>query len=128
MDLYRADREELIGLVLAQREHLAAQAAQLARAQELQAAAEASAGQLAQRVGELAERVRELEDRQPPAKPPGLAGHKLAPACPVRPKQARRLRAANRARARMAPTARAVHALERCLTCGRVLAGGSVKW
>lgn len=128
VDLYRADRDELIRLVLAQREQLAAQAAQLARAQALLAAAEATAGQLAQRVGELAERVRELEDRQPPTKPPGLAGNKLTPARAARGKQARRGRAVNRARARMTPTARVVHALAQCPACGRALAGGSVKW
>jgi len=128
VDLYRADRDELIRLVLAQREQLAAQAAQLARAQALLAAAETTAGQLAQRVGELAQRVRELEDRQPPSKPPGLAGNKLAPARSARAKQARRGRAVNRARARMTPTARVVHALAQCPDCGRALAGGSVKW
>jgi hypothetical protein len=37
--------------------------------------------------------VRELEDRQPPSKPPGLAGNKLAPVRPARTKQARRGRA-----------------------------------
>lgn len=128
VDLYRADREALIGLVLAQREQLAAQAAQLARAQATLAAAEAVAGQLAQRVGELAQRVRELEGREPPTTPPGLAGNKLTPARAARPRQARRKRAVNRARARLVPTTRAVHALEQCPDCGRALGGGSVKW
>ena len=116
--MYRADREELIWLVLAQREQLTAQAAQLARAQELLTAAEATARELMQRVGELAQRVRELEDRQPPTKPLGLAGNKLEPARAAQAKTARKRRAANQARARMVPTARVLHALECCPTAG----------
>jgi hypothetical protein len=92
------------------------------------AAAQATSAQLAQRVGELAQRVRELEDRPPPTKPPGLAGNKLTPAKAPPPRQARKRRAANRARARLVPTAREVHALERCPDCGQPLAGGRVAW
>ena len=128
IDLYRADRDDLIRLVLARQEQLAAQAAQLAHAQALLVGAEATIAQLGQRVGELAQRVRELEDRQPPTKPLGLAGNKLTPAQSARPAQARRQRVVNRARARMAPTARVVHGLERCPVCGQPLHGGSVKW
>src|SRR4051794_38297256 len=102
-DLYRADRAELIAAILAQRETIAAQAALVA--------AQAANAQLAARVGELALRVRELEERQPPTRPPGLAGNKIEPARPARPPRARKRRAVNRARARMVPTARAVHAL-----------------
>jgi len=128
MDLYGARRDELVALVLAQREQLAAQAAQLARAQALLVAAEATAGQLAQRVGELAQRVRELEGHQLPTKPSGLAGNKLTPPRPPAPKRARRRRAVNRARMRLVPTAREVHALAQCPDCGHPLHGGSVKW
>lgn len=125
VDLYGASRDELVGLVLAQREALAEQAALVARLRAELAAAQATSGQLAQRVGELAERLRQLADRQPPTKPLGLAGNKLVP---PRPQQARRKRAANRARARLVPTARAVHALDACPDCGQPLAGGSIAW
>lgn len=128
LDLYQADRDELIRLVLAQREQLAAQAAQLARAQALLAAAEATAGQLMERVGELAQRVRELEDRQPPTKPLGLAGNKLGPPRAAPAKSARQRRPVNQARARMAPTVCEFHALERCPDCNAPLRGGRVKW
>lgn len=103
----------MVEVVLAQREALAAQAAN---------------AQLGRRVGELAQRVQELEGRQPPTKPPGLAGNKIEPARPAPAPRPRKKRAANRARARMAPTARVVHALPHCPDCGRALAGGSVKW
>lgn len=128
MDLYGASRGDLVALVLAQREQLAEQAAQLAHAQALLVTAEATAGRLAQRVGELAQRVRELEERQPPTKPAGLAGNRIAPARPAAPGRVRRKRASNQARARMVPTARAVHALAQCPDCGHPLHGGSVKW
>jgi transposase len=128
VDLYRADRDERIQLVLAQQEQVAAQAAQLAHAQALLLAAEALAGQLAPRVGELAQRVREGEEAQPPPRPPGLAGNKLTTARPPTPQRPRQKRVVNRARARMAPTARVVHGLERCPVCGQLLPGGSVKW
>ena len=72
--------------------------------------------------------MRELEDRPPPTKPPGLAGNKLGPAKAARPKRARKRRAANRARARLVPTAREVHALGQCPDCGQPLAGGRVAW
>jgi hypothetical protein len=126
LDLYGADRDELIRLVLAQREALAEQAALVAQLRAELAAAQATGAQLAQRVGELAQRVRELEGRPPPTKPPGLAGNTLGPARAARAKQARKRRAANRARARLAPTAREVHALERCPTAAsRWRAGAS---
>jgi len=100
MDLYRADRAGLRGLVRAQRARRAARTAQLARAPEVPVAAGATAGQLAQRVG-------------------GLGG---------RPPPAKRAGGGRGTRARMAPPARAVHALAPCPDRGRARAGGRVAW
>jgi transposase len=127
LDLYHASREELIGLILAQRETIAQQQAVLARQQQELAAAQATAQQLAQRVGELAARVRELEGRNGSGKPKGLAGNKLLPAKPPKPQQPRKKRGHNVARRRMVPAARVVHAVDVCPECGLGLCGGSVK-
>ena len=125
--LYNASREELLRTILAQRETLAWQEALLARQQAAPAAAQASNRQLAQRVGELAARVRELEERGGSGKPKGLAGNQLLPARPPPPAPPRKKRGHNAARRRMAPTARAVHAVDACPACGSRLCGGWVK-
>lgn len=107
MDLYNASREELIRIILAQRE--------------------TTGQQLAQRVGELVARVRELEERTGSSKPKGLAGNKLLPTTPPKPQQPRKKRGRNVAWRRMVPTARVVHAVDGCPACGLGLCGGSVK-
>jgi transposase len=127
LDRHNASREDLIGLILAQRETIAQQQALLARQQQELAAAQATTQQLAQRVGELAARVRELEERDGSGKPKGLAGNKLLPAKPPKPQQPRKKRAHNVARRRMVPTARVVHAVAVCPACGLGLCGGAVK-
>src|SRR6266542_2973951 len=126
-DLYHASREDLMRIVLEQREALAQQEALLARQQAGLAAAQATNQQLAQRVGELAARVRELEERGGGGKPKGLAGNKLLPAKPPKPRQPRKKRRYNVARRRMPPTERVVHAVETCPDCGVRLCGGAVK-
>jgi hypothetical protein len=128
LDLYHADRDEMVAVIVAQRETIAEQAARLAQARALLAEAQAANAQLAARMGELALRVRELEERQPPTRPPGLAGNRIEPARPAQAKRPRKKRAVNRARVRMVPTAREVHALAQCPGCGRALGGGSVAW
>ena len=117
LDLYTASRDDLIRLVLEQREALARQDAQLAQQQRELAAVQATAQQLAQRVGELAQRVRELEGRRP-VRPPDT---------PAPPKPPRKKRRHNAARRRMTPTAQVVHAVATCPACGVRLAGGRVR-
>lgn len=128
LDLYHADRDELIRVIVAQRETIAEQAALLARQQTALAEAQATNAQLAQRVGELAQRVHELEGQGGPSKPQGLAGNKLESARPTTPKLPRKQRERGHARARMVPTTQEVHALDRCPDCDRPLTGGRVKW
>jgi transposase len=127
MDLYHASRDELIRLILAQREIIARQEALLGRQQAELAAAQAANQRLAQRVGELAARVRELEADRGSGKPRGLAGNKLLPAKPPKANKPRKQRRHNVARRRMVPTAQAVHAAERCPDCGSRLCGGVVR-
>lgn len=125
MDLYRASRDDLIRIVLEQRETIARLEAVVVRQQGEVAAAQATNEQLAQRVGELAARVRELE-ASGSGKPRGLAGNKLVPTAPPQPKQPRRKRQHNAARRRMVPTAQVVHAVEACPACGCRLCGGAI--
>ena len=125
LDLYTASRDDLIRVVLEQREVIARLEAQLAQQQREVATVQGTAQQLAQRVGELAQRVRESEGRRP-GRPPGPAGPAPSPDTPAPPKPPRKKRRHNAARRRMAPTARVVHALEDCPACGCRLAGGTV--
>jgi transposase len=132
LDLYHADRDELIRLIVAQREALAEQTALLARQQQELVAQQALNAELTQRVGELAAANRQFEQRLGtlegrPSKPRGLAGNKLIPAKPATPKRARKQRRQNFARQRMLPSARIVHALDACPDCGYPLGGGRTK-
>lgn len=128
MDLYRASREELVQLVLHQREALAQQAAQLAQQQVLIGELQATIAQQAQRIGELAQQLGDPPDGGGASKPRGLAGNKLTPAPPTKPQRARKKRARNSARARMTPTARVTHVLDACPQCGGQLSGGTLRW
>jgi transposase len=128
LDLSQATGEELLRLVLTQREALAAQAAQLARQQALIGELQATIAQQAQRIGALAQQLQDQPASSGPAKPPGLAGNKLTPAPPAQPKHPRKKRAHNTARARMVPTARLPHTLDTCPQCGTALGGGTVRW
>ena len=132
LDLYHASREELIRLVVAQREALAEQTALLARQHQQLVAQQAVNADLLQRVGELAAANRQLEQRVQvlearPDNPGGLAGNKLIPDKPAKPKPSRKQRRHNVARRRMVPTAQVIHALSTCPDCGQVLGGGHVK-
>jgi hypothetical protein len=128
LDLYHATRDDLLQLVLAQREALAAQAAQLAQQQVLLGELQATVAQQAQRIGALAQQQEGRADAGGPPKPRGLAGNKLTPTPPAAPKRPRRKRAHNTARTRMPPTAQATHAADRCPRCGTPLCGGTVRW
>jgi len=127
LDLFRASRDELIALVLAQRDRiadlerqLAWQAAELADQRRLVA-------ELTARVGELlaTHEAAAGTDEAPPGSAPGMPGLKPGPA-PVRPATERRKRAHGFGRRRMTPTARQVHAIASCPTCQLPLTGGWV--
>src|SRR5688500_15839490 len=112
LDLFHAGRDELIGLVLAQRDALADRDRRVA---DPEAGVEAGPPDDAPAAGGAA-----------PAAARGMPGLKPggAPARAARPRQRR---ARGFVRRRMAPTAQVVHALARCPGCGAPLAGGTVK-
>src|SRR4051794_37142658 len=111
LDLYRASREELIALVLRQREQIADLEQDMARLRAELATQRVEMIRLTERVGTL------LATREPPdddagtpraTTMPGLkpVGEGHAPALP----RARKRRAHGYGRRRMRPTARQVHA------------------
>lgn len=130
LDLYHATRDDLIALVLAQREALAERDRRIAALEAEVATQRVAVAQLAMRVGELLAPAD--SDDQPGGDagsavgPRGMPG--LKPARPRdRPAGERRRRARGFARRRMVATARQVHALANCPDCGAPLAGGTVK-
>jgi hypothetical protein len=129
MDLYHASRDDLIVLVLAQREVIARLEQQGAHQQAEMATSRATMRQLTQQVGALtlaAAAEAGPDDPDGPTRPPGMPGLKPgstrgAPSFP-----SRKRRPHGFARRRMEPTARQVHALERCPACGIPLVGDTV--
>jgi hypothetical protein len=127
-DLHTASREDLIRLVLAQHERIAALEAVVADQRATITRLEATVAQMTQRVGEL------LAVIEAGSAPPGGSGASqgmpgLKPATgKVRPpKQPRKGRAQQFVRQRAEPTQRIIHACDHCPTCGVALSGGSVK-
>jgi transposase len=121
LDLYTATRAELIALVVAQQDALAAQARRIAALDADLSAQRTAMAELLTRLG--------ADPTTPPDDPEGgrgMPGLKPTQAV-VRPPRARRRRAHGAGRRRMRPTVRQVHALARCPACGTPLAGGSPK-
>jgi hypothetical protein len=126
LDLYRAGRDELIGLVLAQRDRIADLERRVRwQAGEL-AVQRAAVAELTARVGEVLAAVAPEEPDEPaPGAPGGMPGLKPGPP-PARPERPRRKRVRGFGRRRMEPTARRVHAVAACPTCRLPLSGGAV--
>ena len=129
MDLSRASRDELIQMLLAQRDLLVRLEQVVARQQEQIAPLQATVTHLTQHLGERA---------APPEEPPPAAGASAAlspkrvpgttpTTVPPRPQKPRTRRAQGFARRRLPPPARQVHAVAQCPPCGIALVGGSVK-
>jgi transposase len=129
LDLFGASRDDLIRLVVAQREQIADLARRRAALEAELAVQRTTIARLTARLGEV------LAVLDPPGDDADGAGAAvprtmpgLKPAAPAGlPRPARKRRAHNAARRRMAPTARAVHALAACPDCGAPLAGGTPK-
>jgi transposase len=130
LDLFHASRDDLIRLVVAQREALADGNRRLATLEAEVAGLRTTIARLTERLGEaLAAASPSDEDaggEGGSATPRAMPGLKPA-APPVPPRRARKRRAQNAARHRMIPTARRVHAPTRCPDCGAPLAGGTLK-
>ena len=129
LDLYRASRDELIALVLRQREQIADLEQCLARQEADLATLRAAVSQLTERVGVLLSTLVPPDEDGAPAHPTGMPGLKPAGRC--QPGEAaprpRRRRTQGYGRQRMAPTARQVHAHARCPHCRTPLRGGTVR-
>ena len=131
MDLYSASRDDLVQLVLAQREMLARLEERVTHQQAEIRTLQATITRLTERIGELV--AAQPVDEPPPDPgthrgpgPPGVPGTKPT-SVPPRPKKLRKRRPHGFARRRMEPTAHQIHAVEQCPTCGLPLVGGSVK-
>jgi len=129
LDLYRASREELIALSVAQREALAAQAQEIGRLRTELAVQQAAMGQLQERMGVLLAALDPSDgDQAGTARPTTMPGLKPAGRGASAPeRQARQRRAHGYGRRRMRPTARRVHAVARCPRCATTLSGGTIK-
>jgi hypothetical protein len=127
LDLYRATREDLIRLVLAQLEQIADLTRRLAAQQAETAEVRAVVAELTGRVGELLAAAESAAGPggEPGGPPHGMPGLKPGPASSP-PAATRRKRARGYGRARMTPTARQIHAYARCPNCRLPLTGGTV--
>ena len=128
LDLYRAGREELIALILAQRERLADQEQVIARLRGELATQQAAMVTLQERVGVLLAALDPPDGDAASSRPTTLPG--LKPAGRTRPPvpepRPRKRRAHGYGRRRMTPTARQVHAYAHCPHCHTALRGGTV--
>jgi transposase len=127
LDLYRASRDELIALVVRQREQIADLEQEVARLRAEVATQRAEMTRLTERVGVLLAALEEPDGEEPTPRPTTMPGLKPAPRRPSPPPSPRKRRARGYGRRRMRPTRRQVHAVARCPHCPSVLGGGTVK-
>jgi hypothetical protein len=128
LDLYRASRDELIALVVRQREQIGALEQEVARLRAELATQRAEMTRLTERVGALLAALDGPEGDDPASRPTGMPGLKPArkgrtPPTPA----ARKRRARGYGRRRMRPTACQVHAYAHCPHCRTALRGGTIK-
>jgi transposase len=127
MDLKDASRDELIAIILSQREVIARLEQVVRQQQRQQRHLERTLQRLTERLGE---QLVAPEDEEPPAASPGggpagMPGLKRSPA-PERPARECRRRGRGYARRRQPPTREVRHALEQCPDCQTRLSGGTV--
>ena len=129
LDLYRTNREELIALVLRQREQLADLEQRLARQEADLATLRTTISQLTERVGALLAAVDPSLGDEPAGHPSGMPGLKPLKrrAPPAAPPPPRKRRGRGYGRPRMRPTARQVHAATHCPHCRVPLRGGTLR-
>jgi transposase len=128
LDRYRARREELIALVLRQREQIAELEQRLGGQAADLATLRTTISQLSARVGVLLA-AGEPPDGEGPARPSGMPGLKPTRrgAPPSTPPPPRKRRGRGYGRQRMRPTTRQVHAYAHCPHCRVPLRGGTVR-
>lgn len=133
LDLYHATRDDLIRLLLAERDARQELEARLARQAEELSQVRHAVTLLTEQLGVVVAEntawraaVGEDPPTPPAATPRRMPGHKDA-AAPGEPRRERRKRERGAGRHRMTPTARVIHALPACPDCGAPLAGGTPK-
>jgi hypothetical protein len=125
-DLVRTSREELITLIVAQREENA-----VLRRENARQAAEITTltglvAELTARVGELLAALASADGDEQGGRPTTMPGLKASvPGTPASPKPPRKRRPPGYGRRRMTPTARQVHAYAACPRCQTPLRGGT---
>jgi hypothetical protein len=128
LELSHARREEVVALVVRQRERIVDLERRLAWQEEELAEQRAVIGQLQERVGVLLALREPPAADAPPARPTAMPGLKApAPRRPPLPAAPRQRRARGCGRRRMTPTARPVHAYARGSHCGTGLTGGTIR-
>jgi hypothetical protein len=128
LDLYRARREELVALVVRQRERIAELERRQAWQEQELAQQRVVIAQLQERVGAVLALLDPPPDDEPPGRPTTMPGLKPAtPRRPPTPAAPRKRRMRGYGRQRMAPTARHIHAHAACPQCGTALHGGTVR-
>jgi transposase len=129
LDLYRASREELIRLIVRQREQIVDLEQEVARLHAELATQRAEMTRLTERVGVLLAALEGPPGDDGSLRPTTMPGVK--PASPRRaqpgPAPARKRRARGYSRRRMAPTARQLHAFTHCPHCRTALRGGTIQ-
>src|SRR5215218_11367404 len=129
LDLYRASREELIAVIVRQREQIAELEQEVARLRGELTTQRAEMMRLTERVGALLAALEGPDGDDSAPRPTTMPG--LKPAGTRRssspPPHARKRRAGGFGRTRMRPTARQVHALAHCPQCRTALRGGTIK-
>ena len=129
LDLYRASREELIALVLRQRERIAELEREQARLGAELATQQAALTALQARVGALLAALEPPDGEGGAPRPttmPGLKPARRGGAAPPEPRSRKR-RAHGCGRRRMRPTVHRVHAYECCPHCATALSGGTIR-
>lgn len=126
LDLYHATRDDLIRMLLAERDVRQDAEARVTRLEAEIASLRQAVATLTERIGTLTVVGDDEEQGQGGGGVSGMPGHKAAQA-DARPSRSRKRRTQGAGRKRMQATAQVVHALAACPDCGAPLAGGSVK-
>jgi transposase len=127
LDLYRLSREELLAVVLRQREQIADLEREQARLRAELAAQQAALTALQARVGALLAALEPSDGEPGSARPTTMPGLKRARRDPAPERRGRKRRAHGYGRRRMRPTAQRVHAFAQCPHCATALSGGTIK-
>jgi len=129
LDLSRLSREELIALVVRQREQIAGLEREQARLRAELAAQQAALTALQERVGALLAMLDPPDGAAGSVRPTSMPGLKPARrgGRPAPEPRSRQRRARGYGRRRMRPTAHQVHAVDHCPHCATALRGGTIR-